>query len=111
MKEETKAKAQTYAVGGVCGAIIILIAGFWVGPLTTNSALTTAVDAAVTEQQAQFCAERGRAAPAYVDAASFKALEYSEKNEFASRFGTFDGHTPSNSRKVTNACRAILETA
>ncbi len=111
MKEELKVKAQTYAVGGACGAIIVLIAGFWVGPLTTNGALTTAVDAAVTGQQAQFCAERARAAPDYVDAATFKALGYREKNEFTSLYLTFDGQTPSNSRGVANACRVNLEAA
>ena len=40
MNQELKEKGKTYLVGGVCGAIIILIAGFSVGPLTTNGTRT-----------------------------------------------------------------------
>ena len=47
MKQELKDKLSTYAVGAVGGAVIILIAGFWIGPLTTNGALSDAVNAAV----------------------------------------------------------------
>ncbi len=107
MKADFKAKMSTYTVGGLGGAVIVLIAGFWFGPLTTNGAAASAVDKAVVEQQALFCAERGRADPAYVDAATFKALAFAEKRDFAAPFAEFNGQT--NGRAVANACRAILE--
>lgn len=107
MKEELKAKASTYTIGGIGGAVVVLIAGFWFGPLTTNRAVADAVDKAVVEQQALFCAERGRADPAYIDAATFKARAFAEKRDFAAPFAEFNGQT--SGRAVARACRAILE--
>ncbi len=110
VKEEIKTKVSAYIIGGIVGAIAVLIAGFWVGPLTTNGAAADAVNAAVIEQQAFFCAERGRADPAYVDGATFKSLAFSEKRDFAARFAKIDGEV-ANERAVANACRTLLEQA
>lgn len=107
MKEDIKTKLSTYTVGGIGGAVIVLIAGFWFGPLTTNNAAADAVDKAVVEQQALFCAERGRADPAYIDAATFKGLAFAEKRDFTAPFAEFNGAI--NARAVANACRANLE--
>ena len=109
MTEDLKAKISNYIVGGVGGAIIVLIAGFWIGPLTTNGALAGAVDDAVVRQQASFCAERGRSDPTFADGDTFKALAFAEKREFAGRFAEFDGQSTSVSRAVTTACRTNLE--
>ena len=111
MNEVSKAKISNYVVGGVVGAIIALIAGFWFGPLTTNGALAGAVEDAVVRQQALFCAERGRADPAFGDVATFKELAFADKRDFAARFSEFDGQSSSVSRAVAAACRSTLETA
>ena len=108
MSEEMKAKATAYGVGAVGGAIIILIAGFWFGPLTTNGALSAAVDAAVMEQQALFCAERVRADPAYVDASTFKALGFSAQRDFVAPHAQMLGQDSANNA-VINACRRVLQ--
>ena len=107
MKQNSKSKLSDYAVGGAGGAIVVLIAGFWFGPLTTNGAAAEAVGQAVVEQQALFCAERGRADPTYIDAATFKGMAFAEKRDFTAPFAEFNGQ--SNARAVANACRAILE--
>ncbi len=109
MSEPIKKRAPDLLLGGAVGAVVILIAGFWFGPLTTNGALAAAVDAGVIEQQAAFCAERGRADPDYVDGATFKAREFADKRDFTGRFSTFDGQSSSASRAVANACRSRLE--
>jgi hypothetical protein len=109
MKEEIKSKLSTYAVGGVGGAIIVLILGFWVGPLTTNGAVAEAVDGAIVEQQALFCAERARLDPSYVNAAAFGERDSNAQRDFATRFAAFEGQTTSSTRAVVNACRGLLE--
>jgi len=109
MKDEIKSKLSTYVVGGIAGAVVVLIAGFWIGPLTTNGALADAVDVAIVEQQALFCAERGRADPTYVNGATFTELELAAKRDFATRFATFDGQDTAAGRSVATACREILE--
>lgn len=111
MTEDSKAKISNYIVGGIGGAIVVLIAGFWVGPLTTNGALAGAVDSAIVQQQALFCAERGRADPDFGDNVSFKAMAFAEKRDFAGRFAEFDGQSSGLSRAVTAACRSNLEAA
>lgn len=109
MTEDLKAKTSNYVVGAIAGAILTLIAGFWFGPLTTNGALAGAVDDAVVQQQALFCAERGRSDPGFADGDTFKALAFAEKRDFAGRFSTFDGQSASLGRAVTTACRNNLE--
>lgn len=109
MSEPIKKRAPDLLLGGAVGAVAVLIAGFWFGPLTTNGALASAVDAGVVAQQAAFCAERGRADPDYVDGATFKALAFAEKRDFTGRFSTFDGQSSGNGRAVANACRSMLE--
>lgn len=109
MKEESKSKISTYIVGAIVGAILVLVAGFWVGPLTTNGAVTEAVDVAVVEQQAQFCAERGRADAGYINAELFSELELSARRDFTTQFSEFEGQTAGNGRDVANACRGYLE--
>ena len=109
MSESIKNRAPDLLLGAAVGAVVILIAGFTVGPLTTNGALAAAVDAGVVQQQAAFCAERGRADPDYVDAETFKAMAFAEKRDFTGRFATFDGQSASAVRAVTNACRSQLE--
>ena len=109
MSKEMKEGAKAYVVGAVGGAIVILIAGFWFGPLATNGALSAAVDAAVIEQQALFCAERGRGDPAYVDASAFKTLGFSAQRDFVAIHAQMPGQD-SAKNAVVNACRRILQT-
>ncbi len=110
MNAESKSKLSTYVVGALAGAVIVLVAGFWIGPLTTRGALADAVEVAIVEQQAIFCAERGRADPSY-DQASFSALDLSGKRDFAARFATFEGQSTAAGRSVATACRVMLESA
>jgi hypothetical protein len=108
MSKEVKERATAYVVGAVGGAIVILIAGFWFGPLTTNGALSAAVDATVIEQQALFCAERVRADPAYVDASTFKTLGFSAQRDFVALHAQMPDQGSANNA-VVNACRRLLQ--
>ena len=108
MRERTKQKLNTYVIGGIGGAIIVMVGGFWIGPLTTNGALRTAVEAAIVEQQAVFCAQRGQADPNYVGATAYGALNFRQQREFVDRHAEFDGQTSRIRRNVLNACSNLL---
>ena len=53
--EELKAHWGRYLKGGIGGAIVVLIAGFTIGPLTTNGSAGQLVSAAVTERDVTYC--------------------------------------------------------
>lgn len=111
MRPEIKTKISNLVVGGIGGAIVVLVVGFWAGPLTTRAAVSEAVDTAVVQQQAMFCAERARASVGYVDAATFLELDSNARRDFATRFAAFEGQTTGDGRAVVNACRGYLEAA
>ena len=111
MHENTKSKLSNYIVGGLCGAVIVLVAGFSLGMIKTNGAVSEAVDLAIVAQQASFCAERGRAAFDYVDSETFAALATSEQRDFVAQFSEFEGQSTTSGRAVANACRSLLEAA
>ena len=53
--EELKAHLGKYIYGAIGGAIVILILGFWVGPLTTNGSATDLAAAAVSDRNVAYC--------------------------------------------------------
>ena len=58
--EELKAHWGKYVWGAVGGAIVILILGFWVGPLTTNGSATALATAAATDRDVTYCVANAR---------------------------------------------------
>ena len=53
--EDLKAHWGKYVKGGITGAVLVLIAGFAFGPLTTNGSATQLVSAAVAERDVSYC--------------------------------------------------------
>ena len=58
--EELKAHWAKYVWGAVVGAIVILILGFWVGPLTTNGSAAAMATAAATDRDVTYCVANAR---------------------------------------------------
>ncbi len=58
--EELKAHWGKYVLGAVIGAIVILILGFWVGPLTTNGSAAAMATAAATDRDSAYCVANAR---------------------------------------------------
>ena len=91
--------------------IIALVVGLVAGPIITgiigwqvsSGTLEEQVSAAVVGQQAVFCAERAMANPAYVDSATFGALDFSGKREFVTPHAQMPGQDSAD-RAVVNAC-------
>jgi len=91
------------AIGLVAGPIITSLIGWQVGFDTMEER----VSAAVVEQQALFCEQRTLADPAYVDAATFKALEVNAKRDFVILHAQMPGQDAVD-RAVVNACLRML---
>jgi hypothetical protein len=53
--EELKAHGGKYVFGAIGGAILILILGFWIGPLTTNDSATDLAAAAASDRDVAYC--------------------------------------------------------
>ena len=53
--EELKAYWGKYVWGAIGGAILILILGFWVGPLTTNGSAADLAAAAASDRDVIYC--------------------------------------------------------
>ena len=53
--EDLKAHWGKYVIGGIAGAIVILIAGFAFGPLTTNGSAEQLVATAVADRDTSYC--------------------------------------------------------
>ena len=53
--EELKANMGKYIYGAIGGAIVILILGFWVGPLTTNGSADELASAAASDRDVVYC--------------------------------------------------------
>ena len=90
-------------VGLVAGPIITSIIGWQV----SSGTMEEEVSAAVVEQQALFCAERAMAAPAYVDAATFDALDFGGKRDFVTPHAQMPGQDAAD-RAVVDACTRKL---
>ena len=58
--EEFKAHWGKYVWGAIGGAILILILGFWIGPLTTNGSATALAAAAATDRDVTYCVANAR---------------------------------------------------
>ena len=91
------------AIGLVAGPIITSIVGWQV----SSGTMEEQVSAAVVEQQALFCEERAMADLAYVDAATFKALEVNAKRDFVILHAQMPGQDAVD-RAVVNACLRML---
>ena len=90
-------------IGLVAGPIITSLIGWQVG----FSTMEEQVSAAVVEQQALFCEQRTLADPAYVDSATFKALEVNAKRDFVIPHAQMPGQDAAG-RAVVNACLGKL---
>jgi len=53
--EDLKAHWGKYVYGAIGGVILILILGFWIGPLTTNGSAEQLATAAVADRDTTFC--------------------------------------------------------
>ena len=53
--ENLKAHWGKYVSGAIGGVILILILGFWIGPLTTNTSAEQLATAAVADRDAAYC--------------------------------------------------------
>ncbi len=53
--EELKAHLGKYIYGAIGGAILILILGFWIGPLTTNDSAADLAAAAASDRDVAYC--------------------------------------------------------
>ncbi len=53
--EGLKAYWRKYGVGAIGGAILILILGFWIGPLTTNGSAGELAKAAAADRDVVYC--------------------------------------------------------
>ena len=53
--EDLKAYRRQYGIGAIGGAILILILGFWLGPLTTNGSAEELAKAAATDRDVVYC--------------------------------------------------------
>lgn len=53
--EELKAYRRQYGIGAIGGAILILILGFTIGPLTTNDSAEELAIAAATTRDVVYC--------------------------------------------------------
>ena len=91
------------AIGLVAGPIITSIVGWQV----SSGTMEEQVSAAVVEQQALFCEERAMADPAYVDAATFDALDFAGKRDFTTPHAQMPGQDAAD-RAVVNACTRNL---
>ncbi len=52
---DLKAHWQKYGIGAIAGAIVILILGFAIGPLTTNGSAEELAGAAATARDVVYC--------------------------------------------------------
>jgi len=100
---EWRTPAIALAVGLVAGPFISNFLGWQV----TSSAMEEGVGVAVVEQQALFCEERARADAAFTDAATFKALNSSEKREYVTPHAQMPGQNSAD-RAVVSACTTKL---
>ena len=79
--EDLKAHWQKYGIGAIAGAILILILGFAIGPLTTNGSAEEMVGAAATARDVVYCVANAKK---LVDSgAQSAATSRSERNELA----------------------------
>ncbi len=53
--EDLKAHWRNYGIGAIGGAIVILILGFAIGPLTTNGSAEELASAAATDRDVVYC--------------------------------------------------------
>ncbi len=53
--EDLKANFGKYVQGAIGGAILILILGFWIGPLTTNGSAADLAAAAASDRDVAYC--------------------------------------------------------
>ncbi len=53
--EDLKAHWGIYLKGAIGGVILILILGFWIGPLTTNGSAEQLATAAVADRDTAYC--------------------------------------------------------
>ncbi len=53
--EDLKAHGQKYGVGAIVGAVLILILGFAIGPLTTNGNAEELAEEAATARDVVYC--------------------------------------------------------
>lgn len=53
--KEFKAHLGKYINGAIGGAILILILGFWIGPLTTNGNASSLAETAASDRDVAFC--------------------------------------------------------
>ena len=58
--EELKAHWAKYVYGAIGGAILILILGFWIGPLTTNGSAEGLAEAAASGRDVAYCVANAR---------------------------------------------------
>ncbi len=100
---EWRTPAIALVLGLIAGPIISNLLGWQV----SSGTMEEQVGAAVVEQQALFCEERARADPAYTDAATFKALNFSAKREFVTPHAQMPGQDSAD-RAVVSACTKKL---
>lgn len=79
--EDLKAAWRKYGIGAVAGAIVILILGFAIGPLTTNGSAEEMAAAAATARDVVYCVANAKK---LVDSgAQSAATSGSERNDLA----------------------------
>ena len=79
--EDLKAYWRKYGIGAIGGAILILILGFWIGPLTTNGSAEELAKAAATDRDVVYCVANAKQ---LVDSGEQSApTNGSERNELA----------------------------
>ncbi len=58
--EDLKAHWRNYGIGAIGGAILILILGFAIGPLTTNGSAEELASAAATDRDVVYCVAKAK---------------------------------------------------
>ncbi len=104
--EELKAHLGKYIYGAIGGAIVILVLGFWVGPLTTNSNAEELATAAASDRDVAYCVANARRLVKSVRVAA--PTDSSEKTDLArASFADLLPDETANNTAVRNCSRAF----
>ena len=104
--EELKAHLGKYIIGAIGGAIVILVLGFWVGPLTTNSNSADLAATAASDRDVAYCVANAQKLVTSLEVTA--PSDSSEKTELAraSFVDLLPDQTPNNTA-VRNCSRAF----